>query len=264
MGRYVKKRDDTTSMHYWYPGQKVDWVQAGIAAGSGLAATAVIRVITGSWMWGAAAGFSVTAALAGLYLGRRDARALAIKEVGKLSGAVLIGMAFLRALAKGSGAALAAVVVARLASPGFGAHWILPLVPAVIGAIAHHLGMFYEQLEKAAAVPVKASHSEVAKAVAERRQSLAAAAAGAAQGDAAQAGAAGEDGANGEPAPQPIGAAVSEEEAAALPGESEDTAQWEDYPGPYGPQEAARSRSRGAGGRRAVFSRRRPGLREVV
>ena len=251
MGRYVKKRDDSTSMHYWYPGQKVDWVQAGIATGSGLLAAAVIRLLTGSWMWGAAVGFSVAAALSGLYLGRRDARSLAVTKTGRLSGIVLIGLAFLRALAKGSLAALAAVVVVRLATGGFWAHWVLPLVPAVVGAIAHHLGMFYEQLEKAAAVPVKASESALAKAVAERRQAIAASAATAPTS------------AEQPPASEPVGASVEPELAAALPGEVDEKAHWEQHPSQSGTGATA-ARSRAAGGRRAVFSRRRPGVREVV
>ena len=265
MGRYVKKRDDSTSMHYWYPGEKVDWVQAGIATGSGLVAVGVIRVLTGSWMWGAAVGFSVAAALSGLYLGRRDARALSVSKTGRLAGVIVAGLALLRALAKGSLAALAALVVVRLAVGGFWAHWVLPLVPAVIGAVAHHLGMFYEQFEKAAAVPVKASESALAKAVAERRQSLAATAASAGTTSSP------EPVATPEPAPEPVGAAVESGMAASLPGEVDDTARWEQYParpraqgtqGEGAPAEGGRGRA--TGGRRAVFSRRRPGVREVV
>lgn len=260
MGRYVKKRDDSTSMHYWYPGQKVDWVQAGIATGSGLVAAAVIWVLTGSWMWGSAVGFSVAAALSGLYLGRRDARSLAVTKTGRLSGIVLIGLAFLRALAKGSLAALAAVVVARLATGGFWAHWVLPLIPAVVGAIAHHLGMFYEQLEKAAAVPVKASESALAKAVAERRQAIAA---GAASGTPTTTSAT----TSTEQPPTPVGASVEPELAAALPGEVDESARWEQHPssqsaGGGSAREGALARA--SGGRRAVFSRRRPGVREVA
>jgi hypothetical protein len=252
MGRYVKKRDDTTSMYYWYPGEKVDWVQAGMAAGSGLLAAAVIRVVTGSWMWGSAVGFTVAAALAGLYLGRRDARALAVKEFSRFGGIIHVGMAFVRALAKGCGAALAAMVVAKLATGGFWMHWVLPLVPAVVGAVAHHLGMFYEQMEKVSKVPVKASESALAKAVAEGRLK-AAAKVPAAKPEA-------EAKVEPEAKPEPVGAAVDQVAAAALPGEVDDESSgWEVFPA-----DAARIRGRAPGSRRAVFSKRRPGVREVV
>src|ERR1700754_1466089 len=100
MGRYVKERGKGEETYYWYPGQKDDWMQAAIALGSGLVAAAAIRVATGSTMWAAAVGFTVTAALAGTYLGRRDAKALAVTDPRGLSGAVLIALAFVRALAK--------------------------------------------------------------------------------------------------------------------------------------------------------------------
>jgi hypothetical protein len=255
MGRYVKKRSDTSSVYYWYPGQIADWKQAGIALGGGLVAAAVIRVFTGNWMWGAAIGFSVAAALSGTYLGRRDARALAVSDVSRLGRIVLVSTAFLRALAKGSLAALAALVVASVAAGGFWAHWLLPLVPAVVGAIAHHVGMFYEQMEKAAAVPVKASESDFAKAVAERRQSLAAAAAGAPEASTEAAAPA--------PAPEQVGAgAVEGELAAALPHEVDDQtrideqARWDEAA--YRAEGGAHSSK----ARRAVFSRRRPGARD--
>jgi hypothetical protein len=259
MGRYVKERGEGASTYYWYPGQKTDWVQAAIALGSGLAAAAVVRVATGSMMWSAAVGFSMAAALAGTYLGRRDARALAVTNVSRLSGAVLLGLAFLRALAKGSGAALAAIVISRVATPGFPTEWLLPLVPAVIGAIAHHLGMFYENLEKVAAVQVKASESEFAKAAAERRERAAAAP----TPQPAEIAAATDD----PPSPSSesaVGANVQPGLAGALPGEVDDRSR----PG-AGPETTA-YRAEGSGrrypanGRRAVFSRRRPGMREVV
>jgi len=246
MGRYVKKRGDEASTHYWYPGQKDDWVQAGIAIGSGLIAGVAIRVVTGSTMWGAAVGFSITAALAGTYLGRRDARALAITNVSRLSGILLLVMAFVRALAKGSGAALAAIVIARAATPGIWTEWILPLAPAVIGAVAHHLGMFYENLEKASQVKVKASESDLAKFAAEMR------AAKEAKASAAPSVAPGAETASDlPPVPErqdvvPPSASAPQGVAASLPGEVE-----------AGPQTTSfRSEGMPSSGRRAVFSRR--------
>ncbi|GAA3387501.1 hypothetical protein [Cryptosporangium minutisporangium] len=251
MGRYVKERGEGAQTYYWYPGQKVDWVHAGIAVGSGLIAAAAIRVATGSTMWAAAVGFSVSAGLAGTYLGRRDARALAITNVNRLSGIVLLVMAFVRALAKGSGAALAAIVIARTATPGFWTEWALPLVPAVIGAVAHHLGMFYENLEKVSQVQVKASESEMAKSAAERRAAREAAAA---KAPTEQIPAVPE---RQDVAPPAVtaspSAAAPQGVAASLPGEVDER------PEPT----AFRSEGVPTSGRRAVFSRRRPGLSEV-
>lgn len=267
MGRYVKERGEGSSTYYWYPGQKTDWVQAGIAVGSGAAAAAVIRVMTGSPMWAALVGFSVAAALVGTYLGRRDARALAVTKVTRLSGIVLLGLAFLRALAKGSGAALAAIVVVRLASSGFWSEWVLPLVPAVVGAIAHHVGMVYENLEKAAAVPVKASESTLAKAAARRESGAAAPAAESTSSGRTAAPATPEVAV---PADETVGANVGPAMTTSLPGEVDDPTRWEEYSGRPGDTETAyrsaggADRPRTGGGRRAVFSRRRPGMREVV
>ncbi|SHN42588.1 hypothetical protein [Cryptosporangium aurantiacum] len=248
MGRYVKERGEGAQTYYWYPGQKTDWVQAGIAVGSGLVAALAIRLATDSTMWAAAVGFSVSAGLAGTYLGRRDARALAVTNVSRLSGIVLIALAFVRALAKGSGAALAAIVIARAATPGFWTEWVLPLVPAVIGAIAHHVGMVYENLEKASQTPVKASDSELAKFAAEMRAAKEAAAAQAPTEEISSVSA------PPAPATAPVTSPATAPQgvAASLPGEVDDR-----------PETAFRSEGAPTSGRRAVFSRRRPGMSEA-
>jgi hypothetical protein len=254
MGRYVKERAEGAQTHYWYPGQKTDWVQAAIAIGSGAIAAAAIRVVTGSNMWAAAVGFTVTAALAGTYLGRRDARALAVTTVNRLSGVLLLVMAFIRALAKGSGAALAAVVITRAATPGIWTEWVLPLVPAVVGAVAHHLGMFYENLEKASQVQVKASESELAKFAAEMR------AARETRGASAPVETQPEEL---PPVPErhDVPGAALPEATASLPGEVDEAPRWPQRSGP-GSTSAFHSESGRTGERRAVFSRRRPGMRE--
>ncbi|MFG1925575.1 hypothetical protein [Cryptosporangium sp. NPDC048952] len=241
MGRYVKKRGDDEQTLYWYPGEKVDWMQGAIAIGSGVIAGVAIRVVADSTMWGAAVGFSVTAALAGMYLGRRDARALAATDTTRWSGLVLIALAFLRALAKGSGAALAAIVIARSATPGIWTEWFLPLVPAVIGAVSHHLGMFYENLEKASQVKVKASESEMAKFAAEMRKAKE-----------AKAAAAPTESLPPVPERQDVPAVPTPQEvAASLPGEVDEKPRW---PQRSGPAETTSFQSDSG----AVFSRRRP------
>jgi hypothetical protein len=50
----------------------------------------------------------------------------------------------------GFGGAAAAVLILNLPHRGIVADWILPVVPAVVGALAHQAGMLFEQLPKGA------------------------------------------------------------------------------------------------------------------
>src|SRR2546426_1004296 len=52
----------------------------------------------------------------------------------------------------------AAVLIANLPARGFAANWLLPIVPAAIGALAHQAGMLWEQLARASA-PVAGSRT---------------------------------------------------------------------------------------------------------
>ncbi|WP_212804729.1 hypothetical protein [Actinocatenispora sera] len=99
-------------------------------------------------------GTSVTAAVAGLNFGRRDARALRdLPDIASARKAAIVdtGRAMWRAMVKGCGAAGAAVLVANMSSHGFVADWLLPLVPAVVGALAHQAGMIAERMSEDAA-----------------------------------------------------------------------------------------------------------------
>ena len=56
------------------------------------------------------------------------------------------GAAAWRGLAEGTGGAAAAVIIVNLNASGLAANWLLPLVPAAVGALAHQAGMMYERL----------------------------------------------------------------------------------------------------------------------
>lgn len=149
MGRIVKARGEGVTKYYWYPGEKADWIKAAVALGSGLVVLALVAIVTRSGLWASVLGCSVTAAVAGLNFGRRDARALHhFPDVASVRKAAIVdtGRAMWRALVKGFGAAAAAVLVANMSAHGFVADWVLPLVPAVVGALAHQGGMIYERM----------------------------------------------------------------------------------------------------------------------
>jgi hypothetical protein len=149
--------------YYWYPGEKSDWVRAAAALGSGLLAFGVLRFAIGSTLSAVVLGTSVTAAVAGLTYGRRDVKAL--QAFCRFAPADT-GRAVWRAGVKGAGAAGAAVLVANLGPRGFWADWVLPVVPAVVGALAHQGGMMWEraaQLDTTVKQPTRASESALAR-----------------------------------------------------------------------------------------------------
>ncbi len=149
MGRIVKQVSDSVTKYYWYPGEKTDWIRTAIALGSGAAVALVVGLLTRSGLWAAVLGTSVTAAVAGVHLGRKDtialqnfpdfmeARRAAVADTGKQMW---------RALVKGFSIAAAAVLVVNMPSEGFVYDWVLPVVPAIVGTLAHQLGMIYERM----------------------------------------------------------------------------------------------------------------------
>jgi hypothetical protein len=143
MGRLARPASGGMTKYYWYPGERSDWIRAALAAGSGLVTIIVVSAVTHSSLWAAVLGASVTAGVAGLTFGRRDARALQ-EFSGFAAGDA--GRAVWRALVKGFGAAMAAVLVVHSArGGGFVASWLMPVVPAVVGAVAHQVGMMLER-----------------------------------------------------------------------------------------------------------------------
>jgi len=149
MGRIAKPASGGITKYYWYPGERSDWIRAAIAAGCGLVTIALVAAITGSDLWAAVLGASVTAGVAGVTFGRKDVRAL---QTFAGFAALDTGRAVWRAVVKGFGAAAAAVLVVHAANGvGFVANWLLPVVPAIVGAIAHQAGMMYERASQASA-----------------------------------------------------------------------------------------------------------------
>jgi len=159
MGRIVKQVNANTTKYYWYPGDKSDWIRAGVAVGIGALAFGLLAVITRSTLWAAVAGTSVTAAIAGLNFGRRDARALhTFPDLASARKAAIAdtGRAAWRGMVQGFGGAAAAVLIANMSAKGFVADWMLPVVPAIVGALAHQAGMLSERMAQQAAAAAAA------------------------------------------------------------------------------------------------------------
>jgi hypothetical protein len=150
----MKQVGEGTTRYYWYPGDKGDWLRAGLALASGLAGFAMLLWLGRSTLLSATVGASLTTAVAGVNLGRRDYRGAC--GFPDLSGKALRRAAVAhgrraawRALIEGCGGAAAAVLIANLPAGGLVANWLLPVVPATVGALAHQAGMMYERLATA-------------------------------------------------------------------------------------------------------------------
>jgi len=149
MGQIVKQVSATTTRYYWYPGEKREWIRAGIAVGLGLAVLGGVGFVTRNVLAAVVSGASVTAAAAGANLGRRDAKAIAGINASTTRRVAVgqAGRAAWRGLVAGAGGATAAILIVNLpSSRGVAGDWLLPMVPAVVGALAHQGGMLYERL----------------------------------------------------------------------------------------------------------------------
>jgi hypothetical protein len=151
VGQIIKKYSENSSRYYWYPGEKREWIRAAIAVGAGAVVFGFALVVTRHAVPAVTAGAAVTAALAGFNYGRRDLRAAQAGVAGSgrtarraLAGQV--GRAVWRGGVQGLGAAFAAVLIANLPATGLLADWLLPAVPAAVGALAHQAGMAYERM----------------------------------------------------------------------------------------------------------------------
>jgi hypothetical protein len=158
MGQIVKQVSEHTTKYYWYPSDKREWAWAGLAVGTGALAFAFVVVLGAEVLTAAVVGTSLTAAMTSLNFGRRDARALAgFPDLGdraaRRAAVGHTGRAAWRAIAQGFGGAAAAVLILNLPDRGFVADWILPIVPALIGGLAHQSGLFYERLKVTASTP---------------------------------------------------------------------------------------------------------------
>ncbi|OLB76211.1 MAG: hypothetical protein AUI14_19360, partial [Actinobacteria bacterium 13_2_20CM_2_71_6] len=114
MGQIVKQVSENTTRYYWYPGDKREWVRAGVAVGSGLAVCGLLLWFTREVLASVTLGVSITAALAGLNFGRRDFRAAhgfpeLTGKAARRAAVVHGGRAAWRGLVEGCGGAAAAV-----------------------------------------------------------------------------------------------------------------------------------------------------------
>lgn len=151
MGQIVKQVGEGTTRYYWYPGDKRDWIRALVAVGSGLAGLGLLLWVSHDAVVSVTVGVSITAAIAGVNYGQRDFRAA--HGFPDLSGKALRRAAIThgsraawRGLVQGCAGAGAAVLITNLPPGGFLANWVLPMVPAAVGALAHQAGMVYERL----------------------------------------------------------------------------------------------------------------------
>lgn len=155
MGQVVKQVSEHTTRYYWYPGDKREWVRAGVAAGTGAFALVALLWITRDVLVSVTLGLCVSASVAGANFGRRDFRAAhgfpeLAGRAARRAAMVHASRAAWRGLVEGCCGAAAAVLIANLPARGLLADWVLPILPATAGALAHQAGMLYERLAQAA------------------------------------------------------------------------------------------------------------------
>lgn len=158
MGRIEKKLSDSTTKYYWYPGEKQEWIRAAVAVGVGGAVGALLMLMTRNSVMAVVLGTSVTLAMAGFNFGRRDSKALAgfpgmADKAARRAAIGHTGRAAWRGLIMGVGSAAAAVLVINLSPRGWFYDWVLPVVPAVVFAIARQLGLVWEKLGTSVSTP---------------------------------------------------------------------------------------------------------------
>jgi hypothetical protein len=155
MGHIVRAIDAETTRYHWYPGERVEWLRAIRAVLTGLLTFAAVGLLTRSMLYGLATGASVTAVLTGFAFGRRDLRGIrAFPQRGRARRAVVVGhsaRAAWRGAVQGMGGAAGALCVANLGAHGLLADWLLPVLPVLLGALAHQAGMVYERRAAASA-----------------------------------------------------------------------------------------------------------------
>jgi hypothetical protein len=151
MGQIVKQIGEGTTRYFWYPGDKKEWYRAVLAAGLGALTFGLIVWWTGSMVASVTTGTALTAGVLGANFGRRDFRAahgFAEPFARSAARAAIVhgSRAAWRGAVQGCGGAGAAVLIVNLPGHGFLADWVLPVVPAVVGALGHQAGMVYERL----------------------------------------------------------------------------------------------------------------------
>ena len=165
MGRIVKQLSDTTSKYYWYPGEKEEWIRAIVALAVGGGSAALLMLITRNSLAAVVVGCCATLAVAGFNFGRRDAKALAgfpdmNDKAARRAAVAYSGRAFWRGMVQGLAAAFAAIIVLNMVHSGWLADWVLPLLPAAVGALGHQAGMVWDRLGTTVGAPKPAAKPE--------------------------------------------------------------------------------------------------------
>ena len=150
MGQIVRHVSANTTRYYWYPGDKREWARAAVAVALGGAVAGIVATMSHGLLAAAVAGASTTAVLAGFNVGRRDSRALndlpdLADKAARRAALTHGGRAAWRGGVQGAWWAGAAVAIVNLPGHGILANWVLPIVPAVAGSLAHQAGLLYER-----------------------------------------------------------------------------------------------------------------------
>jgi hypothetical protein len=158
MGRIEKQLSDNTTKYYWYPGEKQEWIRALVALAVGAGFGAVLMMLTRSSLVAVTIGCAATLAVAGFNFGRRDAKVLSgfpgLNDKAARRAAIShTGRAAWRGMVQGLGSVAAAMLVLNLSYSGWWADWVLPAVPAIVGALAHQGGMIWQQLPTKVSTP---------------------------------------------------------------------------------------------------------------
>lgn len=151
MGRIVREGGGGVTKYYWYPGNKSDWTKAAIAVGAGAVVFLVAYLLVGNSLLAAVLSSSVTTGVCGAHLGRRIVSTLQeAQDMSAQRRAMVRGStkAAWRGTVQGFACAGAAVFVLNMPASGFAADWLLPIVPAIVGAIAHTVGMVFERMSQ--------------------------------------------------------------------------------------------------------------------
>jgi len=154
MGQVVKQVSSHSTRYYWYPGDKKEWLRGILALAIGAAGFALLDMVTHRTLLAAVVATSAAAGFAGFNFGRRDSRELSrFADLTKAryvrrQTAMHTGRAAWRGVVQGTGGAMAAVIIVNLRTSGVVADWLLPLVPAIVGALAHQGGMMFERMAK--------------------------------------------------------------------------------------------------------------------
>ncbi|HEX3732903.1 MAG TPA: hypothetical protein VHU91_08295 [Mycobacteriales bacterium] len=148
MGRIERPGSNGLTRYIWYPGNVDDWKKVAIAVGTGGVVFLGLELVTHDLLWATLVGATVTACMTGFALGNKDASGFGSIDSVRSSEA---GRALWRAMAKGFGAAGAAILLVHVTPAAGVLGWILPLVPGISGGLAHQCGVMHVRLSAARA-----------------------------------------------------------------------------------------------------------------